>query len=147
MPAKICKNILKGKKNIFMPSSDCTSAVLPFPHSSAQTMKPLSSYTIQAFTLIHHLQTVTSCITPRWMDSIVTLALLAFFASWLCEVFSGRCPIHSLSVLYLVSFDSRARLSSRPPQPLQASLSLSRQTEGIAFCLLKNQLICGNNEE
>lgn len=122
--AAITKNILRGKKNIFMPSSD--QYLVPVPtylssyltFSSAQTTKPLSSYTSSAFTL-----TLTSCITPCWMHSIVTLATLGLLcnrtqASRLREVFSGRCLIHSLSVLYLVSFDSSSRLSSGPPRPL-----------------------------
>ena len=45
---------------------------------------------------------------------------------------AGRL-IYSHAVLYLVAFDSGARLSSDPPRPLQASLALRRHTQELLY--------------
>lgn len=139
MAAEICKHILKGRERIPL----CNYVTVPV-HSKrshihqGKTVKLPSSYTIQASALIHHLDTVTSYITPHWMHSAAPLPTLGLLynrtpalSSWLYEGISARRLIYNLAALYLVSFDSSAWLSSGPPRPLQASLTLWRQTEKL----------------
>ena len=64
MAAETCKHILKGGERIPL----CNCMTVPVQSSLShihqpKTAKLLSSHTIQALTLIHHLQTVTSHIT------------------------------------------------------------------------------------
>lgn len=87
----------------------------------------------QALTLIHHPETTTSYKTPRSKHLSVAVATFGLFLQKLSPrafVKAGRL-VYSLSVLYLVSFDSGARLSSGPPRPLQASFTLAKAERDV----------------
>lgn len=101
-----------------------------------------SSYTIQALTLTHHLQTVTFCTILNAFRRSAWPFLAAALRLYLHVYMKMFAPTLLLltSALYLVSFDSNTWLSPGPTRPLQTSFSLKRQTEIINFFVMTQEI-------
>lgn len=155
MAEKICKHILKSKLTIYLLNtfmlSDCVSAELTFPHSSAQNPEAslllhypsfnLDSSSVDCDLLYNtELNTFIGDSANSWPSSQQDSGFI-FLPVWkLCSQPSYLQPLCTL--LYLVSFDSGAWLSSGPPWPLQASFSLWEETEkGLHFASWNSSLI------
>lgn len=151
MAVKLYKHILKDKPLplcLCLTVPDCR---LTFLHSSAQAVKLRSSYTIcfdldsssADCDLLHNtaLNAFIRGSANLWPSSQQDSGFL-FMAVW--RLFSRRLS-YSLFKLHLVSFDSSTRLSSGPPWPLQASLSLPRWTEKLLQIDSWNSKIYENN--
>lgn len=136
-PINACKRLPDGCKererdylSVIVWPCQCRTS---FSHSPKLWTLHSSSYTIQALDcdLIYNtsLNAFNGGSANSWPSSQQDSGFI-FMPGWRHS--AGRL-IYSHAVLYLVSFDSSARLSSEPPRPLQASLALWRHTEVITF--------------